>query len=324
MKIAITGASGHVGSNIYPALAKMGHEVKLMVHQDNHQIDHPHTFKADITQKNEVYSFVDGADIVIHLVAKISILGDPDGIVHEINYTGTANVISACIQHKVKRLVHFSSIHVFDPFPLDQPLDESRALVGVNASAYGQSKVQGEKIVMEAVAGGLNAVIITPTSIFGPNDHFPSLLGQAIIDIYNGNIPALVPGGYDFVDVRDIVKGTINAIEQGVSGEKYILSGTYLSIKELAKKIGLIGGVTTVQRVLPTWLLKTLIPVFKFQSKLTSKPPLFTNESLKVLAESNPYVSSEKAKRELGYSVTPVDKSIKDTLAWFGENGFLG
>jgi dihydroflavonol-4-reductase len=221
-------------------------------------------------------------------------------------------------------LVHFSSIHVFDPFPLDQSLDESRALVGVNASAYSQSKVLGEKIVMEAVAGGLNAVIITPTSIFGPNDHFPSLLGQAIIDIYNGNIPALVPGGYDFVDVRDIVKGTINAIDRGVSGEKYILSGTYLSIKELAKKIGLIGGVTAVQRVLPTWLLKALIPVFKLQSKLNHKPPLFTNESLKVLTESNPYVSSEKAKRELGYSVTPVDKSIKDTLAWFGENGFLG
>ncbi len=324
MRIAITGASGHVGSNLYPELIKLGYEVKLMVHQENHKIDHPDTFKADITKKDEVDSFVEGVDIVIHLVAKISILGDPGGIVHKVNYTGTANVVSACIQHNIKRLVHFSTIHVYDPFPLDKSLDESRACAGVNASAYSKSKVLGEKLVMDAVADGLNAVIITPTSIFGPNDHFPSLLGQAIIDIYNRSIPALVPGGYDFVDVRDIVKGTISAIARGVSGEKYILSGTYLTIKELAEKIGKIGGVTTTQRVLPTGLLKALIPLFKLQSKLTHKPPLFTNESLNVLIESNPNISCEKAKRELGYSVAPIDESIKAALAWFGENGFLG
>lgn len=323
MKIAITGASGHVGSNLYPELIRMGYDVKLMVHQDNHEIDHPNIFKADITQKDEVDSFVEGADIVIHLAARISISGDPDGSVHEVNYTGTSNVVSSCIRHNIKRLVHFSTIHVFDPLPLDQSLDESRALIGNPATAYDQSKIKGEKLVLVAAADGLNAVIIAPTSIFGPNDHFPSLLGQAIIDIYKGKIPALVPGGYDFVDVRDIVKGTINAMKLGVCGEKYILSGTFLTIKELAEKIGMIGDVTTTQRVLPIWLLKALIPIFNIQSKLTNKPPLLTNESLDALVESNPYISCEKAKSELGYSVSPVDASITDTLAWFGENGFL-
>jgi dihydroflavonol-4-reductase len=316
MKIGITGVTGHVGSNLYPILLKQGHEIKCLIHRPDRNRHFHEEISGDVTNESDVDSFVQGCDVVIHLAAKISISGDPDGSVRNVNFQGTKNIAEACLKHGIKRLVHFGTIHAYDPFPLDEDLDESRTLVQ-NGTAYDRSKVDGELAIMQCVQDGLDAVILTPTSIFGPNDYSPSLLGQAIIDIYNGKLPALVPGGYDFVDVRDVAMGTVRAMESGIAGEKYLLSGTWLSVKELAKKIGSIGGVSVPQRVIPTTLVHALLPFFKLQSAITRKPPLITRESLLALVESNKRISSDKAAHTFGYRRTEIDQSIKDTLDWF-------
>ena len=322
MKIAITGASGHIGSNLCPLLIEKGHSLKVLIYKSDKGIPEKNTeiVKGDITNLKDVEQLIEGTDAVIHLAAKISIGKDTDGEIFRINKLGSVNVVKASIKHNVKRLVYFSSIHTFNPFPLDEILDETRELIGFDGSDYDKSKIAGEFALAEAKAAGIETLIICPTSVFGPYDHFPSLLGGAIVDIYNRKIPALIPAGYDFVDVRDVAQGTVLALEKGKDGEKFILGGHYLTLKELAFKIGSVGKVKTTQRVLSISMLKWLLPYFKLESLIKGKPPVFTKESLKILSESNPNISSEKASTVLGYQKTDINDSIQATLEWFNKD----
>ena len=325
MKIAVTGASGHIGSNLCQLLIEKGYSLKVLVFKSKEGLPTQNTeiVNGDITKLDDVNRLLKGVDYVIHLAAKISIEADPSGEIYRVNKLGSENIVEAAIKHKIKRIVYFSSIHTFNPFPLDEVLDETRDLISDQGSDYDKSKIGGEVALGKARDTGIETITICPTSVFGPNDYFPSLLGAAIVDIYKKKIPALIPAGYDFVDARDVANGTLLALEKGKDGEKFILGGHYLTLKKLAFKIGSIGGVKTTQLVLGIGLLKLLLPYFKLEGKLKGKPPVFSKASLKILSESNPNVSSQKAIEDLGYIKTPIDDSIRDTLKWFGEKGTI-
>jgi len=325
MRIAITGANGHIGCNITRLLLEEGHELRLLVHQRQDSVAElgAELVRGDVTDAAAMAGLVRGMDAVVHTAGRISIDGDRDGSLSRVNAVGTRTVVGACLSERVGRLVHFSSIHTYDPFPLDQPLDETRPPVSHRASAYDRSKLEADQAVLAGVAQGLGAVMVAPTSVIGPNDHYPSLLGQAVIDIVRGRMPVLVPGGYDFVDVRDVARGVMAALTRGRAGEKYLLSGHYLTIRELAALIGQASGRRAPQTVLPTWLLRGLVPVFRGVARAGGKPPLLTEESLRALIESNPQVSSRKAADELGYTRTPAAETIGDTIAWFRQAGRL-
>lgn len=325
MKIAVTGASGHIGSSLCPLLIKKGYSLKILVFKSKEGLPTQNTeiVKGDITKLDDVFRLLEGVDSVIHLAAKISLETDPSGEIYKINKLGSENIVRAAIQHGVKRIVYFSSIHTFNPFPLEEVLDETRDLISDQGSDYDKSKIGGEVALEKARDAGIDTITICPTSVFGPNDYAPSLLGTAIANIYKNKIPVLIPAGYDFVDVRDVASGTILALEKGKDGEKFILGGHYLTLKELAFKIGSIGGVKTTQLVIGIGVLKLLLPYFKIEGKLKKKPPVFSKASLKILSESNRNVSSDKAIRELGYKKTPIDISIYETLKWFNEKGII-
>lgn len=324
MKIAITGASGHIGANLCLELHKLNHQFRVLKYrEDVVQVEGSDVVEGDVTDRQSLDHFVKDIEVVIHLAARISITNKDRDLVFKTNDIGTRNVVDACIANKVKRLIYFSSIHTFNPHPIDEPLDETRDLVTSRGTPYDLSKMAGEQYAFAGMEHGLEVVVLCPTSVYGPNDHQPSLMGSAIIDIYNGKIPALVPGGYDFVYVEDVIKATIAAIDNGRNGEKYLLSGHYLAVSELANKIGTIGQVKVTQKVLSGTLLKILLPFFQLQGLLAHKPPVLTKESLKTLLESNPYISSAKAAKELGYTKTPVDIAIKKTLDWFRIKGML-
>ena len=326
MRIAITGASGHVGNNLSRALLAQGHELRLMVHRQDEGLQglEAEVVRCNLLDREGVRSFVKGVDAVIHTAAVISVAGgDPQGRLADVNIAGTRHVVDACLQEGVGRLLHFGTIHVFDPFPLEEVLDETRALRTEGAGAYDRTKVAGNRLVLDAVEKGLDAVILSPTSVFGPHDYYPSLLGKGISDIYRKRIPMLIPGGYDFVFVDDVVNGAVNALERGRTGENYLLSGHYLTVKQLAALIGEVGGVRTPRRIVPMPVLQAMLPVFRIQSKLTGQPALFTRESLKVLKESPQRISSAKAEKELGYRKTEIGQAMKATLDWFADAGLL-
>ena len=317
MIVSVTGATGHIGSNLIPLLLNNGYQVRALVRDPADHLDkRAEVILGDITQPDTLEPLIDGADYVIHLAAKISIEVKPNQEIIDINITGTENVIGLCLKHKIKRMVHFSTIHSYNPYPHDEPLDETRELTD-HGTPYDHTKKEADKRVLDAVANGLDAVILAPTSVFGPDDYAPSLMGQAIMDIYGNKIPGLVPGGYNFVDVRDIAEGTMNAMTRAERGEKYILSGNYLRIKDLAGTIGRIGKVKVPQMVMPGWLLHMLLPLFRLQSSLQGKPPLLTKDSLDILLNGNPSISSKKAENAFGYTIRPFETSISDTLAWF-------
>lgn len=323
MNIALTGASGHIGANLCRELLASSHKLRVLsnrftVSLEGLDIEY---VKGDVLNLTSLRELAYGAEIFIHLAASISINGDQH--VLDTNVVGTKNVLDAVRDCQVKRLIHFSSIHALVHQPLDQPLDEGRPLAVSDHIIYNQSKALAEELVLHAVDAGLDAVIINPTSVMGPNDFKPSLIGQAIIQLSKGKIPALIPGGYDWVDVRDVTAGTISAMDKGRSGQSYLLSGHYKTLQELYEQISLFQGTDKKLPVIPFWLAEIGVPFLKAWARISGNKPLYTRESVEILKTAHTGISSKKARKELGYDSRPFQDTLRDTLEWFGENNYL-
>ncbi|MBP6978057.1 MAG: NAD-dependent epimerase/dehydratase family protein [Bacteroidales bacterium] len=319
MRIAITGASGHVGSTLVRELNHGKHQLKLLIHQDQKGLDGLEYIpvKGNVFDIGSLDELCRDVDVVFHLAAIIAIDKKNRDLVYKTNVEGTRNVVDICLTNKVPRLIHFSSIHALNPFPLEEPLDESRSLVTNSHGLYDQSKADGERIVKEKVQKeGLNALILNPTAIIGPNDYRASYLGQALRYIYEGSLPTLVPGGYDWVDVRDVARAAINAIKMGTRGENYLLSGTYMPLKELSMLIQEITPHKTPKGVVPTRIARLGLPFIQFYAWLKNEAPLYTADSLRILKECNPNIKNDKARKELGFSPRPLKETLIDTFAW--------
>jgi dihydroflavonol-4-reductase len=323
MKIALTGASGHIGANLCRKLLDDNHILRVLTNQYTASLKGLglEVVKGDILNLTSLRELADGAEVLIHLAASISINGDQQ--VLDTNVVGTTNVLDVVRSCKVKRLLHFSSIHALVHQPLDQTLDEERPLTVSDHIIYNQSKALAEELVLHAVESGLDAVIINPTSVVGPNDFKPSLMGQAIIQLYKGKIPALIPGGYDWVDVRDVVDGTISAMENGRTGQSYLLSGHFKTLPELYEQIILIQGKAKKLPVIPFWLAEVGVPFLKAWARVSGNKPLYTKESVEILKTAHTNISSRKAQNELGYDSRPFKDTLRDTIEWFRENNYL-
>lgn len=323
MKIALTGASGHIGANLCRKLLDDNHDLRVLINQFTDSLEglDLQVVKGDLLNMTSLKELADGAEVLIHLAASISINGDQH--VLDTNVVGTKNVLDAVRSCHVKRFMHFSSIHALVHQPHDQPLNEERPLAVSDHIIYNQSKALAEELVLHAVESGLDAVIINPTSVMGPNDFKPSLVGQAIIQLYKGKIPALIPGGYDWVDVRDVVAGTISALEHGKTGQSYLLSGHYKSLVELYTQLSLIKGKENKLPVMPFWLAEVGIPFLKAWARLTGNKPLYTRESVEILKSAHQNISSQKARNELGYESRAFEETLRDTIIWFKENNYL-
>jgi dihydroflavonol-4-reductase len=323
MKIAVSGANGHVGVNLCKALLDQGHEVNALVHNHTEALNGLplRVFRGNVLEKESLVPLMEGADVVFHLAARISIIGDQNGMVSKINADGTKNMLAVALSAKIERFIHFSSIHAIRQHPCDAPLDENHPLVEKDGFAYDRSKAEGERAVLEAARKGLDALVLSPTAIIGPADYEPSLVGKAVMDIYKGKIPSLVPGGYNWVDVRDVVSTAINAIQLGRSGEKYLLSGHWHSLKEFSQMIGEHGQRRTVSTVLPMWLAWVGLPFTAFYSKMIGTEPLYTSESLTIISEGNTQISHKKATVELNHHPRPFSDTIRDHLIWLKNTG---
>jgi dihydroflavonol-4-reductase len=325
MKIAVTGANGHVGYNLCKSLLDNGFQVRALTHKHTESISKLDLtlVKGDVLDKASLLDLMDGVEIVFHLAAQISITGDPSGSVFRNNAEGTRNMLIAAKDRNVKRFIHFSSIHAFQQDPQEKALDENRPLVGSEAFAYDRSKAEGERAVMEAASKGLDAVVLSPTAIIGPADPEPGLTGKAVLQLINRKIPALVPGGYNWIDVRDVVSTAISAIEKARPGQKYLVAGKWHSVQELSACVKKHSGVSTVQTVLPFWSAKVGLPFITAYSKLTGNEPLYTKESLEIIAKGSRFIDNSKSRSELGLNPRPLDETIKDLISWFNQNNYL-
>jgi dihydroflavonol-4-reductase len=325
MITAVTGASGHLGVNLVRALIAHGRDVRIITHNSTLGLEDLKVERrsGDINDPDSLAGAFEGADVVYHLAAYISLLMSDRERCTAVNVEGTRNVIEACRRNNVRRLVHFSTVHALCNEPLDTPVDENRPLVESRRSApYDLSKAAGERLVRQAAGEGVNAVIINPTGVIGPYDYKPSHFGQALIMMAEGSIPVLLEGGFDWVDARDVAEGAIKAEQAAPPGANYLLCGAWLSLKEVAAIVARIMGRKPPSLVCPFTVARASAPIVTAVSRWTGVRPIFTSVSLKALA-SNHNISHARATRELGYEPRPVSQTLADTIRWFADNGFI-
>lgn len=325
MTVAITGASGHVGANLVRAVLDQGRAVRVLARKDLRGIRglDVEIVTGDVLDIDSLMKLCEGAETVFHAAAMISIIGAEGGMVEKINVGGTRNVIEACIKNRVKRLVHFSSIHAFSSSPEDETIDESRALaLGKNAFPYDRSKAMGQLEVMKSADRGLNAIVINPTAVLGPMDFKPSRMGEVLLSIYHNRYPVLIDGGYDWVDARDVVACALAAERKGRAGECYLASGSWHHVCDIARIVSETYCRKTPRFATPIWLCRMPAYCVTAVAKTLNMTTKFTPIALKTL-ESHRTISHEKAARELGYRTRPIEDTIRDTLDWFRSQGML-
>jgi len=325
MTVVVTGASGHVGMNLVRGLIAEKRDVRAMVHLNNKIIGglSVETVPGNISDVESLCHVFAGAETVYHLAATISLLKNEWSLVEKVNIVGTRNVVEACLRSGVRRLIHFSSIHAIQQEPLDTPVDEARPLIqGRQYPPYDRSKAAGELEVRRGIEKGLDAVILNPTGIIGPYDFQPSHFGAALLSMANGKMIALVNGGFDWVDVREVVQGAMLAENKAPTGSKYLLSGHWASMIDIGAILKEISDASIPGFVCPMRLANIGAPLSTAYNRMLGRRPIYTSVSLRALS-SNHNISHEKATRELGYQPRPFKETIIDTLQWFGQNGYL-
>jgi len=326
MKIAITGGSGHLGTALIPKLAALGHQMRVLIYNNQRVVtDIPlEEVQGDTTQLADVERLIEGVEVVIHLAAVIPVYGDKGGLVQKVNVQGTKNVVDTCIAKNVKRLIHVSSIHAYNPYPHEVPLDESRAYVDENSYPYDFSKATAQQYVLEAVKNrGLNAVVLNPTAVAGPNDHLRSLAFDVFYKFYIGLMPILPPGGFNWVDNRDVADSIVAAIERGRKGETYIVAGEYYTNKQLSSTIGKVLNKRTTKISLPYPVLYSAAYLQEVWAKITKMEPVFARQSVQCLKDCHPNISSQKAANELGHKCRPLEETLIDVYAWMRKEGIV-
>jgi dihydroflavonol-4-reductase len=304
MTVVVTGAAGHIGANLVRSLLAQGRSTRALVHRDRKPLEGLDVdfIKGDILDPQSLTRAFENAEVVYHLAAHISILKDEWPLLESVNVTGTRNVVAACLRCGVRRLVHFSTIHTMTQAP------------------YDRSKAAAEREVRRGIEKGLDAIIISPTAVTGPYDYKPSHFGEALLRLADGRLPALVSGGFDWVDVRDVVQGAMRAEERALVGADYVLSGHWASLGEVARLIEEISGTPAPRFVCPMWLARIGAPFLTAFDRLAGRRPLYTGVSLQAL-RGNRNISHQKATRELGYQPRPLRETLVDTLSWFEEAG---
>ena len=317
--VVVTGAAGHVGANLVRALLEGGQPVRVLVHHDRRGLEglDVEIVSGDLEDPDSLCRAFKGADLVYHTAALISIMmRDCDRLV-AVNAVGTHNVAEACLQCGVGRLVHFSTVDALEYDPSGTPLDESRPLIRSHRyPPYARSKAVADRQVRRAVAQGLDAVTLYPSAIIGPYDHRLGFPNEGLMAICKGKLWALIDGGFDWVDVRDVVAGAIQAATRAPAGGRYILSGHWATLHDLAVLANQVNGVKVPRLIVPMWLAEFGAPFLVTGSLLMGKRPLYTSAALQPL-RGNHHISHARATSDLDYQPRPLKETIADTWQWF-------
>ncbi|NML40182.1 NAD-dependent epimerase/dehydratase family protein [Chitinophaga sp. G-6-1-13] len=323
MKIAITGATGYIGSVLTPLLLAQGHQLSIHARKTQPPVTGITYVYGSLSDPDFVSSFVAGMDAVIHMAAVISVSDTPDMDAFHFNTTTTRLLTEAAQGASVRRFLFISSITAYEQSPYDVLMNETRPYTQGMRYSYDHSKAVAQEAALACNGPALEVIALAPTAVIGPFDQRPSLIGDAVIRIYRGKIPAIFPGGVDFVDVRQVAQAIAQALTAGTPGQAYILSGEWMTLKTLSSHIAQIKGKRIFLPVLPLWLVMGLLPLVRAFSRLTGGAPFYTKQSVYNLIRSNRKIDNSKARSELGFNPGSLTATLQDTIAWFKENKML-
>ncbi|MBQ6467073.1 MAG: NAD-dependent epimerase/dehydratase family protein [Clostridia bacterium] len=320
----VTGAKGYLGHTLVEELTKRGEKVRISLHSECHDFDDYdcEIIYGSVTDLDHLMEICKGADTVYHVAGVVDITGTKDKLVMDVNYEGTKKMVEACKACGVKTLVYVSSVdcvavdngdsliyepEFFDPEPIE--------------GAYGKSKALATQYVNEANCKELKTVSVHPSCCIGPNDIYGTNSVCTMINLYNmGLFPVTLNfGGYNFVDVRDVSKGMIDAGEKGKGGESYFLCGDRLTVNEFIATLAKINGKKPPKIALGKDLLLKLCPLIDKIFEAAKLPRVLTPFSINKICE-NCNFSYEKAAKDFGYSPMSAEDSLRDTVNWLKEN----
>jgi dihydroflavonol-4-reductase len=320
--ILVTGAAGHIGNVLVRLLLEDGNKVRALIlpGEDTRALYglDIEKIQGNVLDPSSLQRAFQGVDVVYHLAGIISILPGRDDLMRSVNIQGTKNILEAARQCKVKRVLYTSSIHALSR-SCEGVIDEKVPFDTHNeAGEYDRTKAEASVAVLDAVHNGLDAVIVCPTGVIGPHDYRRSEMGDLLREWMQKKTHILMEGAYDFVDVRDVARGMILAVQKGRRGEVYI-SGEQIKLNRMKQLVQKAMGFTTATINIPLRLARLAAKASPLYYRLTRQTPKFTAYSLETVC-GNSVISSAKARRELGYLARPLFKTIADTIQWWREN----
>ena len=318
--ILVSGATGHLGNVLVRKLVSKGENVRALILPGETTHHLPETgveiVEGDVLNQDSLKKAMNDVKTVYHLAGVISTVSGNEAIMERVNVEGTRNVVASALESGVERLIHTSSVHALKRAPEGEIMDENTPLDPNNpAGAYDQSKAKGTMEVYNGIEKGLNAVIVCPTGIIGPYASANSEMGKVIKSFARKKLHFIVDGSFDFVDVRDVADGLILAAEKGKTGEKYILGGENIEIKDILQMIQKETNVKAPYITLPSNIALFSARIGELICRFIKSAPSFTPYSLHTLFDNSNY-SSNKAKKELGYRPRALRESISDTIKW--------
>lgn len=317
MPTVVTGASGFLGGVLVRRLLADGQRVRCVDVRRGPALDglDVESVQADVRDRASLDAAFDGAHAVFHLAAVISLTGDPTGAVWDVNVNSVARAAEAALDAGVGRFVHCSSVHAYDLEATSLVTEGSPRATSPALPLYDRSKAAGEAVLRPVIDRGLDAVIVNPTGVIGPDDVDGSRMGGFFSALFRKRLPALVEGGFDWVDVRDVASSMVAAEQVGRTGENYLVPGQHLSLRELAVLAEEASGVRPPRVTVPLWFARLWSPLGNVAGRHSGNPLWYTSDSLHALRFS-PKVSGDKAAAELGHRPRPIEETVSDIHRW--------
>ena len=328
MKAFVTGATGFVGSHVARLLRERGAELRLLVRASSRRENiadlKGEVVVGDLTDQASLKKGMQGCEAVFHVAADYRLwVRRPEEMYHA-NVEGTRSLLEAARECGVCRVVYTSSVATMGFTGNGTPCDEDSP-VGVRdmVGHYKRSKFMAEQIVLEAGRGGADVVMVNPTTPVGEGDIKPTPTGRIIVDFLKKKFPAYVDTGLNLVDVLEVARGHIAAFERAKPGERYILGGENLTLKQVFDKLQAITGIPGPKVRIPhavAMLYATWDQTFT--GLVLGREPRATVEAVK-MGKKKMWATSAKAERDLGWKSGPVDDALARAVDWFRRNGYV-
>lgn len=327
----VTGAAGFLGGTICRQLVERGDKVRAFALPGDKAIkfipEGVEIVEGDLCDKESLERFFtvpEGVEtVVLHIASIVTVNPDYSQKVMDVNVGGTQNIIDLCLSHKeCQKLVYCSSTGAIPELPKGQAISEiynfdPEKVVG----CYSQSKALATQAVLDAVEQrGLNACVVHPSGILGPEDFAIGETTGTVIQIINGDMPAGIDGSFNLCDVRDLAHGTILAADKGSKGSCYILGNEEVSFKEFSRMVSREAGCKKIGIFLPIKIANFIASVLEKRARKTGTRPLMTTFSVYNLARNNVFDSS-KAREELGYTTRSYEETMHDEIVWLKKEG---
>jgi dihydroflavonol-4-reductase len=324
----VTGATGFLGSHVARALAAQGAELRLLVRPTSNlrNLDglKAETATGDLRDAPSLEKAMSGCDTVFHVAADYRLWVRDPKEVYRSNVDGTRAILEAARSNGVRRVVYTSSVATMGFTRNGYPADEdSPVSLADMIGHYKRSKFMAEQVALESGRNGMHVVTVNPTTPVGERDIKPTPTGRIVLDFLKRKFPAYVETGLNLVDVRECALGHVAALERGKPGERYILGGEDLTLKQILDKLGDISGLPSPKIKLPYFFaLATGVADEAITGRILHREPRATVDAVR-MGKKKMFASSAKAVRELGWKIVPVEPALRRAVEWFRANEYV-